>query len=326
MPDRLILEGLLVALAVGTLGFAVCLFAEQRRRTALARRIAMLQGTRGAVGGDAARQSVEDITLRPTAKRRSLRGLLDQALGTEHPLVDASGRAGWIAAAVALGAAAAVFWLLAVFAELPLPVGALAGAAAALCAARWRFVRAKRGTMRLLLDQLPDAVGLVVRAIRSGIPVAESMRALGDAMPVPTGPEFRRVADEVAVGVDLEAALWRMAERSGLPEYRFFVVAVVLQRETGGDLAETLGQLADVIRKRRALRQRGYALSAEARTSVWVLAALPFVAMGSLYVLSPAYVMRLFTTPDGKMLLGLAAFSLALGLLTMQAMIRKILA
>ncbi|HYH37543.1 MAG TPA: type II secretion system F family protein [Azospirillum sp.] len=324
MDSRLLLQLLFAALAAGTVGTAVGMAVGQRRRGALDRRIAALHGPRGSA--DAAQTSVEDITLRPAAGRRSLRGLLDRALGIDGPLADTGAAARWTAAGLAAAAAAAALWVTVAFAGLPLPLGPPAAAAAALGAARWRFTRARRRTVARLLDQLPDAVGLVVRSIRSGIPVAESMRALADSMPAPTGPEFRRVADEVAVGVDLEAALWRLAERSDLPEYRFFVVAVVLQRETGGDLAETLGQLADVIRKRRALRQRGFALSAEARTSVWVLAALPFVAMGSLYVLSPAYVMRLFTTPDGKMLLGLAAVSLALGLLTMQAMIRKILA
>lgn len=324
MTQRLLLELLLAVLALGTLGFAAAVIAGQRRRTALARRIATLHGARSP--GDPTQQSVEDITLRRAAGRRSLRGLLGRLLGSDDPLTAPSRAARWTAAGFALVAAAAALWLTTIFAGLPLFAGVPAGVAAGLATVRWRFARARSRTLAKLLDQLPDAVGLVVRAIRSGIPVAESMRALADAMPVPTGPEFRRVADELAVGVDLEAALWRLAERSGLPEYRFFVVAVVLQRETGGDLAETLGQLADVIRKRRAVRQRGFALSAEARTSVWVLTALPFVALASLYVLNPPYVLRLFTTPDGKMLLGLAAFSLGLGLLTMQTMIRKILA
>lgn len=321
MTQRLVLEILLVVLLAGTVAMAASLMAGRTQRTALARRIDALRGR-----DDSTQHSVEAITLRRTEPKTSWRSRLDRLFAIDRSLVNSPGIAVWQVALVAVPAGAAAFWLVASFIGLPWPVGVPAGAAAVVMAGRWCYTRVRRKALARLLDQFPDALGLVVRAIRSGIPVAESIRALGDSMHAPSGPEFRRVADEIAVGVDLETALWRLSERSGLAEYRFFVVAVVLQRETGGDLSETLDLLADVIRKRRAIRQRGFALSAEARMSVWVLSALPFVAMGALYLLNPAYVLRLFTTLEGKILLGTAAVSLTLGILTMKAMIRKMLA
>jgi tight adherence protein B len=108
-----------------------------------------------------------------------------------------------------------------------------------------------------------------------------------------------------------------------MPEYRFFVTAVVLQRETGGSLAETLDNLSEVIRTRKAITLKAKALSAEARMSVYVLAVLPFVTVGALFVISPDYIGKLFE-PDGKMLLGIAAILMTLGLGSMQLMVRSI--
>ena len=207
------------------------------------------------------------------------------------------------------------------------PAAAVLGVAAggAVIGARLVFTRARRAVNDRLLDQFPDAIGLIVRAVRAGVPVTEGIRIVSAELPAPVGPEFRRVVDELAVGVDLETALWALAARTGLPEYRFFVVTVVLQRETGGNLTETLDNLADVIRKRRAVRQRAHALSAEARTSTYVLAALPFVSGAGLYVINPDYLTRLFTDPQGKLLLAAAATSLTLGLVTMKMLIRRAL-
>jgi tight adherence protein B len=204
-------------------------------------------------------------------------------------------------------------------------VAAVASLVAAVFVPRVAFAVAQGRVRRKLLNQFPDAIGLIVRAVRAGIPVTEGIAEVARELATPTGPEFKRIRDEISIGVDLETALWTAANRIRLPEYRFFVVTIVLQRETGGNLAEILESLAETIRKRKALRERAHALSAEAKTSVYILAALPFVAGAGLFVLSRAYIVRLFTTSDGKMLLGLAVVSLILGLGTMHLMIRRAL-
>ena len=177
-----------------------------------------------------------------------------------------------------------------------------------------------------LRDQLPEAIGLIVRAVRVGVPVTEALRAVARESAAPTGGEFGRLADDLGIGASLETALRSMSERNGLPEYGFFAAALTLQAQTGGGLADTLELLAEVTRKRTAMRARGHALSSEARTSSLILGCLPFVSGGSLYLINPGYVGLLFTEPTGQMILGCAVLSLSLGIFVMRTIISKALA
>jgi len=175
---------------------------------------------------------------------------------------------------------------------------------------------------QLLRNQMPDALSMIVRSVRVGIPVSEAMRHVARQSSAPTGPEFERIASDLAIGTRLDNALKAMAQRVGLPEYQFFATALTLQAQTGGGLTEMLENLADVIRKRVALRAKAYALASEARTSAMVLAALPFVSGLGLAVLSPAYIAVLFTEDSGRNLLGVAALSLSTGILAMRMIIQ----
>jgi tight adherence protein B len=185
----------------------------------------------------------------------------------------------------------------------------------------YRGSDAKRTGM--LLKQFPDALSTIVRAVRVGIPVAEAMRAVAQDAAEPTSSEFARVHDQVTIGTPLEDALRELSARSRLPEYRFFATALSLQSQTGGGLTETLENLADVIRKRVALKARGYALASEARTSAGVLAALPVLSGLALAVLNPEYIAPLLQEGPGQNLFGIAVIWLSLGLLTMRQLIRK---
>lgn len=182
-----------------------------------------------------------------------------------------------------------------------------------------------RKRRQLLLDMFPDVLSTIVRAVRVGLPVAEAIRIISIKSPPPISNEFGRVFGEVNMGVPMEEALRRMAERTGVAEYRFFATTLSLQAQTGGGLAETLENLADLIRKRIALRARGYALASEARTSTLVLTALPFVTAVALLVVSPDYISPMFTEPFGHKLLGIALLLLAFGTLVMRCIIRKAL-
>ena len=175
---------------------------------------------------------------------------------------------------------------------------------------------------QLLRNQMPDALSMIVRSVRVGIPVSEAMRHVAHQSPPPTGPEFERIASDLTIGTPLDVALKAMAQRAGLSEYQFFATALSLQAQTGGGLTEMLENLADVIRKRVALRSKAYALASEARASSMVLAALPFVSGLGLAVLSPSYIAVLFTEESGRNLLGIAVLSLATGILAMRMIIR----
>jgi tight adherence protein B len=176
-----------------------------------------------------------------------------------------------------------------------------------------------------LYAQFPDALAMIVRAVRVGIPLGEGIHTVArEALP-PTGQEFSLLYDRIAIGVTLEDALHEMAGRTGIPEYRFFATALALQGRTGGGLSEALDGLADVMRRRLALKARGLALAAEAKTSIGILASLPFVAGGALGVLNPHYIGRLFNEPGCQKVLLAAVVLLSGGLLVMRGMIRKAL-
>lgn len=175
----------------------------------------------------------------------------------------------------------------------------------------------------LLVRQFPDALAMVVRSVRVGVPVLGAIASVGREAPVPTSIEFTRLANQLSVGVALDEAVKEMGARSGLAEYRFFATAIGLQAQTGGGLAETLENLADLIRRRLALQERGHALSSEARTSSLILAALPVVMGSGLWLLNPSYMSVLFTTGLGNKILGVAAASLTCGALTMRYIIKK---
>jgi tight adherence protein B len=190
---------------------------------------------------------------------------------------------------------------------------------------RSRFSAMLTKRQNLLRVQLPDAIGLIVRAVRVGVPVTESLRGVARESPEPTAGEFARLVDELAMGAPMEKALKQMADRNDLPEYGFFAAALSLQAQTGGGLADTLILLADVARKRVAMQARGFALSSEARTSSMILAGLPFVTGGALYLANPSYIGVLFTDPSGQMVLGLAILSLCVGVFVMRMIIRSAL-
>ena len=202
-------------------------------------------------------------------------------------------------------------------------IGWLAMPVAWIVLSRAFFSWCERRRRDTLFTQFPDALAMIVRAVRVGIPVTDSIRAVGREMSAPTGPEFARLSHELAIGMVLQDALKVMAQRNGLQEYRFFATALALQSQTGGGLSETLENLADVIRKRVAVRQKGQALSAEAKTSAMVLAALPPLAGVGLYLMNSSYIILLFTDPFGQKILAAAILALTLGIVTMNLLIRK---
>jgi len=190
---------------------------------------------------------------------------------------------------------------------------------------RMFFKRVENKRRSALLWQFPDALAMIVRSIRVGVPVIDAVRNVSLAAPNPTAGEFNRLVDQIAVGTPLDEAVTELAQRTGLAEYRFFATALSLQTQTGGTLSETLENLADVIRKRAALKARGHAMTAEARTSSSILAMLPVVTGGMLYGLNPGYMMILFTDPTGKVFFSAAVISLILGMLSIRAINKSVL-
>jgi tight adherence protein B len=216
--------------------------------------------------------------------------------------------------ALALAAGASFFVGPPAWASLPLD-------ACLIVRAVFRFFHSRRSAQ--LYAQLPDAMAMVVRSVRVGFTVQDALRIVSEEGQWPTSTEFRRVVDEIRVGGSLMDALVKLAQRSALLEYRFLAVALSLQGQSGGSLSETLENLADVVRKRVALKQRAVALAAEAKTTMYVLGGLPFVVSAGLMVLTPSYLMPLVTTPVGKQILFAGIVLLCLGFGSMKIIIKK---
>jgi tight adherence protein B len=177
----------------------------------------------------------------------------------------------------------------------------------------------------LLVQQFPDALAMIVRSVRVGVPVIGAFGAVGHEAQAPTAAEFTRLSDDLSMGVPLDEAAAEMGVRNDLPEYRFFAIAIGLQARAGGSLSETLENLADLIRKRLALRERAHALSSEARTSALILGGLPVVMGIGLWAINPGYMSVMFTTSMGHTILAAAAGSLFCGAFAMRTIIRKTL-
>ncbi|AIV49942.1 type II secretion system F family protein [Burkholderia pseudomallei] len=170
------------------------------------------------------------------------------------------------------------------------------------------------------LSVFPDALDLIIRAVRAGIPVAQAIGTAGRESEEPVRATFRAMGDALRVGADLKDVLEQQAERLQLADFSFFGVCLVLQRETGGNLTETLENLSGIIRTRRDIRMKTRALTAEGRIASKIIAAVPFAIAGFLFVVNRPYVNLLFHTRAGHKMLILAAVLLTVGL----AIIRKI--
>ncbi|WP_237213591.1 type II secretion system F family protein [Falsiroseomonas oryziterrae] len=188
---------------------------------------------------------------------------------------------------------------------------------------RFLFTRERTRYASLLLAQIPDAIGLVLRAVRTGLPVVEALRSIASEVPSPTAEEFGRVSQEVGIGIPVEDALWALYQRSELKEYAFLAVTVGLQAQAGGNLTETLANLADLVRKRVAMVSKVKAITAEARTSALILIGLPFVVAVILTVLNPEYVGDLFTHPKAGTLQAMFVVFMTLGIVTINTLIAR---
>ncbi len=219
------------------------------------------------------------------------------------------------AGAIALSAAlAASGW--------PLIVALAAGPLGAGAAA-WQLVdRLARRRRERFRAAFPDAIGLMVRTLRAGLPVPAAIAEVGRAVPGPIGAEFRRVGEEMRLGLGIETALWAAAERIGLADFHFLVVSVSIQRETGGNLAETLAGLDETLRRRGQLHLKVRAMSAEARASALIIGSLPFAVGGLMALVAPDYLAPLFTTTLGRVLVGAGLASMATGAIIIAQMVK----
>ena len=180
----------------------------------------------------------------------------------------------------------------------------------------------KKRRMAVFEKQLPDGLGLISRALRAGHALSSGMTLAADEFGDPLGPELAETLDEINFGMTVPDALKNLARRVDYPDMSFFVVCVILQRETGGNLSELLDKLASLIRERFKFRGKVRTLSAEGRLSAVILLLLPFIVFGLIFMANRQYVESLIEDPIGKAMAGIAGFMMILGIIVIRRIIK----
>lgn len=224
----------------------------------------------------------------------------------------------YVYASVGLGLAVTVLvYLKSGAAMLSLGVGLLVGAGLPHMVVG-HFIK-KRGAD--FTAKFPDAIELLVRGLRSGLPVTETLGVVSTEVPGPVGEEFKLVTDRIRVGRTMEDALQETADRLNTPEFSFFCITLAIQRETGGNLAETLSNLADVLRKRAQMKLKIKAMSSESKASAIIVGSLPFIVFGLVYWMNPTYLGGFFTD-DRLIVTGLGGLTwMGIGVFIMAQMV-----
>lgn len=171
------------------------------------------------------------------------------------------------------------------------------------------------------LDEFPNALDLITRSIRSGLPLNDAVRLVAAEAREPVKAEFRRVVEAQQVGLSMSDACTRMTNHMPLQEVSFFAIVITIQAQAGGNLSEALGNLAKVLRERKKMKAKVKALSMEAKASAVIIGALPFIVMLLVYLTSPQYMMILFTDPRGHLILIGAGLWMSIGIYIMRNMV-----
>ncbi|ACM35131.1 MULTISPECIES: type II secretion system F family protein [Rhizobium/Agrobacterium group] len=186
---------------------------------------------------------------------------------------------------------------------------------------RWIVSFLIRRRQEKFLTEFPNALDVMVRSIKSGLPLNDALRMIAVDAQEPVKTEFRRVVDAQQLGITVPEACGRMFNSMPLQEVSFFAIVIAIQSQAGGNLSEALSNLSKVLRERRKMKAKVSALSMEAKASAVIIGALPFIVAFLVYISSPAYIMVLFTDPRGHMILGFSAFWMSIGIFVMRNMI-----
>lgn len=186
---------------------------------------------------------------------------------------------------------------------------------------RWAMGFLRKRRMKKFTDELPNAMDVIVRGIRSGLPLGDCMRIIASESAEPVRTEFRQVVEAQAMGVPSGEAVYKLYERVPVAEANFFAIVIAIQQKSGGNLSEVLANLSKVIRERKKMRGKVQAMAMEAKASAYIIGALPILVGASVYATSPDYIELLWTTIHGRMFMGLGGFMMLMGTLVMRKMI-----
>lgn len=258
-------------------------------------------------------ETLRQIEERETQRRSrlTLRALIMQSG------VDMSVRKFWILSAAAGG----VLFSLPALLGLPLYLSLLSSFVGTFGLPRWLLSLLRKRRQEAFLDGFADAIDVMVRGLKAGLPVSDAMKVIATEAGPPIGPEFIEVVDGQRVGIALEQGLERMFERMPLPEVNFLAIVMSIQSKTGGNLTETLTNLSKVLRERRKMKSKVQAVSQEAKSSAAIIGSLPFCIIGLMTLTSPGYLDPMFSTSMGNAMLIGSGIWMLMGILVMRKMI-----
>ncbi|MDX2204356.1 MAG: type II secretion system F family protein [Hyphomicrobiaceae bacterium] len=277
------------------------------------KRIAIKVQTEGANRKKSVADTLKEIEERQRPKAKlTLRAKLQQAG------LDITSQSFYVASALS-GVLVAAVVMLTVTSSLIAPV--LAGFVGAFGLPYWILNKLIKRRQKKFLDEFANSIDVIVRGVKSGLPLNECLGIISREAPEPVSGEFREVVEQQKVGVTLAESFERMTVRVPLPEVRFFAIVIGISQQAGGNLSEALGNLSGVLRERKKLQGKVSAMSAEAKASAAVLASLPFCVMAIIYMTTPSFISTLWTTTAGNIMLICAGSWMICGLLVMKKMI-----
>jgi tight adherence protein B len=205
--------------------------------------------------------------------------------------------------------------------QRPIWMAAGFGFAAAFGLPRWIVGHVAKGRQKKFTQHFADAMDVIVRGIRSGLPMHDCLKIIARESPAPVGPEFQRLVENLAMGLTMEQAMDKMFDRMPTPEVRFFSIVLAIQSKAGGNLGEALGNLSAVLRARKLMKEKIKALSGEAVASAGIIGSLPPLLLAIVSFTSPGYISIMFTDQRGQMMLLLGGVLMATGVFVMKRMI-----
>ncbi|HEV2573325.1 type II secretion system F family protein [Methylocella sp. CPCC 101449] len=185
----------------------------------------------------------------------------------------------------------------------------------------WFINYKRKRRINKFIDEFPNAIDVIIRGVKAGLPLADCLRVIASEAAEPVRGEFRYIVETQSVGMPLGEAIEKLAVRVPVPEANFFALVIGIQQKSGGNLSEALGNLSRVLRDRKKMKAKIKAVSAEAKASASIIASLPFAVGGLVYATAPGYISLLWTNPTGRIVMGVCALWMLVGVLSMRKMI-----
>jgi tight adherence protein B len=328
LGDEVIMYGFVAVIACAISGIAYFLFmpylsgekrADQRVKDVAEakRRVSGAKSQSDASTNNRKRQVAD--TLKDLDDRKKASEKVSLRLRLQRAGLEMSPQSFWIASVVFGAVFGAVVFLSAP--NLPIAVPLAAVVVGTLGVPRWLLSKITARRQSKFIDEFANAIDVIVRGVKSGLPLNECLAIIARESPAPICNEFQELVDQQRVGIPLAEAFERMMTRMPMSEVRFFAIVIAIQQQAGGNLSEALGNLSGVLRDRKRLAGKVRALSAEAKASAGVLASLPFVVMTLTYITTPTYISILWTTKFGHFLMAGAGVWMTFGVLVMKKMI-----